>query len=79
MRFTLESHRTLFGAVERLIDRFGWILMANTLLLLASSIVCITQLSLCMIIIGWLLSLQALIAVALHPVCGSVAIQRTGS
>ncbi len=30
MRFTLESHRTLFGAVKRLMDRFGWILMANT-------------------------------------------------
>ena len=30
MGFTLESHRTLVGAVERLMERFGWILMANT-------------------------------------------------
>ncbi len=30
MGFLLDSHQQLVGAVNRVMDRFGWILMANT-------------------------------------------------
>ena len=33
MRFLLESHNQLVGAVKRVRDRFGWILLANTCLM----------------------------------------------